>query len=175
MRSKVIIHAIDVVHVGHVDKTAELLMQTAVVEPVAELRAALAFESIDKIVWGQALCHGVDNLLVQSPRLLYLRLGIAEERIEALLADELVALVDDHLHDGMDVTEHLFLRNKKTLQHRGVGFQEQTDQFPYLIPCVVVAAVCHLGLLAEATEEFVTSADIDTACVDVAVLIVETI
>ena len=162
-------------HVGHVDKTAELLMQTAVVEPVAELRAALPFESIDKIVRGQSLRHGIDNLLVQPPRLLYLRLGITEERIETLLADELVALVDDHLHDGMDITDNFVLRYKEAFQHRGVGFQEQADQFPYLIPCVVMAAVSHLGLVAEAAEEFVTSADIDTACVDVAVLIVETI
>ena len=175
VRSKVIIHAIDVVHVGHVDKTAELLMQAAVAEPVAELRAALSFESIDKIVWGQAFGHGVDNLFVQSTRLLYLRLGIAEERIEALLADELVALVDDHLHDGMDVTDYLVLRHKEAFQHRGVRFQEQTDQFSYLIPCVVVAAVSHLGLVADATEEFITSADIDTTCVDVAVLIVEAV
>ena len=75
----------------------------------------------------------------------------------------------------MDITDYFVLRYKKTLQHRGVGFQEQTDQFPYLIPCVVVAAIGHLRLVAKATEEFVTSADIDTACVDVAVLIVETV
>jgi hypothetical protein len=157
------------------NRTAELLMQTAVVEPVAELRAALSLESIDKIVWGQAFGHGVDNLFVQSTRLLYLRLGIAEEWIEAQLADELVALVDDHLHDGMDVTDYLVLRHKEAFQHRGVGFQEQTDQLPYLVPSVVVAAIGHLGFVSEAAEEFVTSADIDTACVDVAVLIVETI
>ena len=50
MRTEIIVHAIDVVHVRHVNESAELLMETAVVQPVAELRAALSLEGIDEII-----------------------------------------------------------------------------------------------------------------------------
>ena len=122
VRPKIVIHAINIVHIWHVDKSAKFAAEIAFLQPNVNFYAALSMECINKIVWRKALINRVYDFLVETASLLDLRLCVPEKRIKTLFADEFFSVVDDHLHYRADFADYLVFRHKNTLQNCRIRF-----------------------------------------------------
>ena len=167
MLTPVIIYAIDVGHIGHIYKSAVSLVKTSFIKPFLHGLTSLTLECEAEIhrCFPDHLLDVPVNLLVLTLGLLDLTHGVSPKRSKAFFGHELITVRADFFYNRM-LINHLIIRDKESLQNRGVGRKGKLKESAKLPDTFIIACVLNLTLIIQAeTGDTIIGHDIDTSLV----------
>ena len=116
----IVVASVVALHIVDCYEAAVLLVESPVLQPVANSRAALLVSGEAEIERSLSLYDGLGNHLLLRRSFLNLTCCISEERLETLLADECVSVIPKFCHNRM-LIEDEFVVYEERFEHRRVA------------------------------------------------------